>query len=85
LGLEFGQAFSGVFDLRKDGVAVIQTFRARINFHPYLHFLVTEGGVDEAGAFRRLNSFDDARLAALFARGVLGFLVRSFIEYLLAP
>jgi len=28
-------------------VAVIQTFGDRINFHPPLHFLVTEGGVDE--------------------------------------
>jgi hypothetical protein len=40
--------------------------------------------VDEACAFRRVSSFDDARLGALFAREVLGFLVRSFIEYLLA-
>ncbi len=30
-------------------VAAIQTFGDRINFHPHLHFLVTEGGVDEAG------------------------------------
>jgi Putative transposase len=30
-------------------IAAIQTFGARINFHPHLHFLVTEGGVDEAG------------------------------------
>lgn len=26
-------------------VAAIQTFGERINFHPHLHFLVTEGGV----------------------------------------
>jgi hypothetical protein len=32
----------------------IQTFGDRINLHVHLHFLVTEGGVDEA-AFR-LNS-----------------------------
>jgi len=32
-------------------VAVIQTFGDRINFHPHLHFLVTEGGTDEAGIF----------------------------------
>jgi hypothetical protein len=44
-------------------VAVIQTFGDRINFHPHLHFLVTEGGVDEAGIFHRVSSFDDARLA----------------------
>jgi len=29
-------------------IAAIQTFGDRINFHPHLHFLVTEGGVDEA-------------------------------------
>ena len=56
-------------------IAVIQTFGDRINFHPHLHFLVTEGGVDEAGVFHRVSSFDDGRLAALFAREVLGFLV----------
>jgi hypothetical protein len=37
---------------------------------------VTEGGVDEAGIFCRVSSFDDARLAEVFARKVLGFLVR---------
>ena len=38
-------------------VAVIQTFGDRINFHPHLHFLVTEGGVDEAGVFQVGGSF----------------------------
>ena len=56
-------------------VAVIQTFGDRINFHPHLHFLVTEGGVDKAGVFQRMSSFDDVRLAEVFAREVLGFLV----------
>jgi hypothetical protein len=55
--------------------AVIRTFGDRINFHPHLHFLVTEGGVDEAGVFQRMSSFDDARLSEVFAREVLGFLV----------
>jgi hypothetical protein len=32
--------------------------------------------VDGAGVFHRVRSFDDGRLAALFAREVLGFLVR---------
>ena len=56
-------------------VAVIQTFGDRINFHPHLHFLVTGGGVDEAGVFQRMSSFDDATLAEVFAREVLRFLV----------
>jgi hypothetical protein len=30
-------------------IAAIQTFGNRINFHPHIHFLVTEGGVDEGG------------------------------------
>lgn len=33
--------------------------------------------MDEAGVFQRVSSFDDARLASLFAREVLGFLVRK--------
>ena len=32
-------------------IAAIQTFGDRINLHVHLHFLVTEGGTDEA-AFR---------------------------------
>jgi len=56
-------------------VAAIQTFGDRINFHPHLHFLVTEGGVDEAGVFQRIGSFDDDRLAEIFAREVLRLLV----------
>jgi len=61
--------------LKPGVVAVIQTLGDRINFHPHLHFLVTEGGVDEAGIFQRVSSFDDARLAEVFAREVLSFLV----------
>jgi hypothetical protein len=55
----------------------IQTFGTRINFHPHLHFLVTEGGVDEAGVFRKISRIDDFRLAALFAREVVRFLVHK--------
>jgi hypothetical protein len=58
-------------------VGVVQTFGDRINFHPHLHFLVTEGGVDEAGVFQRMSVFDDGRLAEVFAREVLEFLVRK--------
>jgi hypothetical protein len=56
-------------------MAAIQTFGDRINFHPHLHFLVTEGGVDEAGSFHLIPRMDEARLAAIFAREVLAFLV----------
>jgi hypothetical protein len=58
-------------------IAAIQTFGDRINLHPHLHFLVTEGGVDVAGVFRKISRIDDSRLAALFAREVLRFLVHK--------
>ncbi|MBD3414010.1 MAG: hypothetical protein GF421_06240 [Candidatus Aminicenantes bacterium] len=32
-------------DLTPGIIAVIQSFGRRINFHPHLHFLVTEGGI----------------------------------------
>jgi len=35
--------------LTAEVIAAIQTFGDRINFHPHLNYLVTEGGVDEAG------------------------------------
>ena len=70
----------------------IQTFGDRINLHVHLHFLVTEGGVDEAavspvlmnrkrfmsaGVFHKIPRMDDSRLAEIFAREVLEFLVRK--------
>jgi ribosomal protein S27E len=58
-------------------IAAIQTFGDWINFHPHLHFLVTEGGVDEAGVFHKIPRIDDSRLAELFAREVLADLVRK--------
>ena len=58
-------------------IAAIQTFGDRINLHPHLHFMVTEGGVDEAGVFHKSPRIDDARLASLFAREVLADLVRK--------
>ena len=45
--------------------------------HPHLHFLVTEGGVDEAGLFLKVSRIDDSRLTELFAREVLVDLVRT--------
>ncbi|MGB9006748.1 MAG: transposase [Candidatus Aminicenantales bacterium] len=56
-------------------IAAIQTFGDRINLHPHLHFLVTEGGVDEAGVFHKIARIDDSRLAEIFAREVPAFLV----------
>jgi hypothetical protein len=43
----------------------------------HLHFLVTEGGVDEAGVFHKIPRIDDSRLAEIFAREVPAMLVRK--------
>ena len=56
-------------------IAVIQTFGDRVNFRPHLHFLMTAGGLDAAGAFREIPRIVDLRLAELFAREVLAMLV----------
>jgi ribosomal protein S27E len=56
-------------------IVAVQTFGDRINFHPHLHLLLTEGGVDRAGIFHRLLRLDDARLAEIFGREVLALLV----------
>jgi hypothetical protein len=58
-------------------IAAIQTFGDRMNFHPHLHFLVTEGGVDRAGVFHKIPRIDDSRLEEIFAREVLADLVRK--------
>jgi hypothetical protein len=39
------------------------------------HFMVTEGGTDEAGGFHLIPRMDDSRLAEIFAREVLMSLV----------
>ena len=73
-------------------IAPIQTFGDRINLHVHLHFLATEGGMDEAavspvlmnrkrfmsaGVFHKIPRIDDSRLAEIFAREVLAMLVRK--------
>jgi hypothetical protein len=72
--LLYFQAMAGTA-LEPGIVAVIQTFGDRINLHPHLHLLVTDGGVDEAGVFHRIPRIDDSRLAEVFSREVLAFLV----------
>jgi len=55
-------------DLVPGVIVAVQTFGDRINFHPHLHFLVTEGGADVAGIFHRIPRLDDERLEELFTR-----------------
>jgi len=64
-----------IFIIPPGVVAAIQTFGDRINFHPDLHFLATEGGMDKAGVFHRVPRIDDVRLVEIFTREVLDFLV----------
>ncbi|HUU80780.1 MAG TPA: transposase, partial [Acidobacteriota bacterium] len=58
-------------------VASIQTFGQKINLHPHLHFLVTEGGEDSEGRFHHLVSFQDSLLAEFFKREVFSLLLRQ--------
>jgi hypothetical protein len=55
----------------------ILNFRITLNLPTHLHFLATEGGVDEAGLFHKVPRFDDSRRTELFAREVLTDLVRK--------
>ncbi|MFC1799748.1 transposase [Candidatus Eisenbacteria bacterium] len=71
---QYMRACAGM-DLMPGVVAVIQTFGNRLNFHPHLHMLVTEGGLTGAGSFLPIPVFDDAALTRIFAHEVLSLLV----------
>jgi len=58
-------------------IAVIQSFGSRMNFHPHLHFLVTEGGTDNEGRFHKVTSFNDSLLCRFFTREVFLLLLRK--------
>ena len=74
--LKYLQATTGT-ELRPGIVASIQTFGQKINLHPHLHFLVTEGGEDSEGRFHHLASFQDSLLAEFFKREVFSLLLRQ--------
>jgi hypothetical protein len=58
-------------------VASIQTFGQKINLHPHLHFLVTEGGEDSEERFHHLAEFQDSLLADFFKHEVFSLLLRQ--------
>ncbi|MCK4263662.1 MAG: transposase, partial [Candidatus Aminicenantes bacterium] len=58
-------------------ITVIQSFGSRMNFHPHLHFLVTEGGADKEGRFHKVSSFNDSLLCRFFTREVFLLLLRK--------
>lgn len=55
----------------------MQPFGSRINFHPHLNVLLTEGGMDQEERFCKLSRFDDALIAEFFAREILAALLRK--------
>jgi len=71
-------------------IAVIQSFGSRINLHPHLHFLVSEGGSDRDGRFHSVSRFNDDLLREIFTREVFSFLIhkqlinQDFVEKILS-
>jgi ribosomal protein S27E len=58
-------------------VAVIQTFGDRINFHPHIHVLVTEGGTAPDGVFHHVGRFHDEVIREIFTHEVFSLLLRE--------
>ena len=58
-------------------VAVIQTFGDRINFHPHIHVLITEGGTAPDGVFHRVSRFHDEVIQEIFTHEVFSLLLRK--------
>lgn len=72
--LKYFKAVTGI-ELTPGIIAVIQSFGSRINLHPHLHFLITEGGVDKDGRFHPVKSFNDALLCRFFTLEVFSLLL----------
>jgi ribosomal protein S27E len=65
------------FELMPGVVAVIQTFGDRINFHPHIHVLVSEGGTVPDGAFHHVFRFHDEVIQEIFTHEVFSLLLRK--------
>jgi len=70
------QAVSGE-DLVRGIIAAIQTFGDWLNFHPHLHFLVSEGGADGAATFHKVSRFEERWLGEVFGHEVVALLIRK--------
>jgi ribosomal protein S27E len=79
--LKYFQAATGA-ELRPGVVASIQTFGQKINLHPHIHCLVTEGGEPGEGTFHRVAELQDSLLAEFFKREVFALLLG---EELISP
>ncbi|MFB0564297.1 MAG: transposase [Candidatus Aminicenantaceae bacterium] len=42
-------------------IAVIQPSGSRLNFHPHIHVLATEGGISREGTFRKVSRFHETQ------------------------
>jgi hypothetical protein len=62
-------------DLTPGVMAAIQTFGDRINFHPHIHVLITEGGTATDGAFQHVRHFHDEVIQEIFTREVFSMLL----------
>ncbi len=58
-------------------VAVIQTFGDRLNFHPHIHVLITEGGTAPIGAFHHVGRFHDELIQEIFTYEVFSLLLQK--------
>jgi len=74
--VKFLNAGTGL-ELMPGVVAVIQTFGDRINFHPHIHVLITEGGTAPDGAFHSISRFQDEGIQEIFTHEVFSLLVRK--------
>ena len=74
--LKYFQATTGT-ELVPGVVASIQTSGDRINLHPHVHCLLTEGGEDSEGTFHHLAEFEDCLLSEFFKREVFALLLEQ--------
>jgi hypothetical protein len=72
----FIRATVGEKDLSVGIVSSIQTHGSLANWHPHLHFLVTDGGFRPDGTFVHLPLHDVATLTEAFRRAVLKMFVK---------
>ncbi|MDO8793452.1 MAG: transposase, partial [Vicinamibacterales bacterium] len=70
------RALTGERDLAVGIVACLQTHGSRVNWHPHLHLLVTDGGFRADGTFVSWPAHDSVRLTEAFRRAVLRLFVR---------
>jgi len=64
-------------DITPGIIAVIQSLGSRINFHPHLHFLVTEEGTDKKEQFNMVSQFNDPLFCRYFSLEVFSLLLRK--------